>query len=410
LGKHIAVATATLSLDRRGLAVLCAAHIVNDMNQSAIPAILPFLVARDRLPFASAAALILAMNLSSSVVQPLFGHWSDRRSLAWVIPSAVLLACCGTASLGLMHSYSAMFFAAMIAGIGVAAFHPEGSRYAKYCARGEVASGMSIFTLGGYGGFALGPIVVTPLLLLFGLRGTVFLVVPGVVAAILLWSELPRLRLFRARWSARSVAAGVDRWRPFWCLAAVVSLRSTAFFGCVTFLPLFAVHVLHARVSLANGLLTAMLLAGFVGTLAGGRLADRYDRGRIIFISLASISVLAVLIASVGFSRGPLWLTFVLAVAFGVGISLSAGVIVVVGQELLPNRIGMASGVTLGLAVSVGGIGAPLYGLIGDRAGLPMVFAAIGAIALIASAASIALPRLPPSGIETFEESQEAAV
>jgi FSR family fosmidomycin resistance protein-like MFS transporter len=153
-----------------------------------------------------------------------------------------------------------------------------------------------------------------------------------------------------------------------------------------------------------------MLLAGFVGTLAGGRLADHYDRGRIIFISLASISVLAIFIASVGFSHGPLWLMFVLAVAFGVGISLSAGVIVVVGQELLPNRIGMASGVTLGLAVSVGGIGAPLYGLIGDRAGLPMVFAAIGAVALIASAASIALPRLPPSGIETFEESQEAAV
>lgn len=390
--------------------MLCAAHIVNDLNQSAIPAILPFLVARDHLSLASAASLILAMNLSSSVVQPLFGYWSDRRSLVWVIPAAVLLACAGTSALGLLHSYGAMFVAAMIAGLGVAAFHPEGSRYAKYCARGEHATGMSVFTLGGYGGFALGPIVMTPILLLVGLHGTIFLLIPGAVIALLLWLELPRLQTFRAQHAVHGKAGGADRWKPFWLLAGVVSLRSTAFFGCVTFLPLFAVHVLHASAAMGNGVLTAMLLAGIAGTLMGGRLADRYDRRTIILASIALVCVFAAVIGVIGLLHAPLWTLYLVAVLLGYGISLSASVIVVVGQELLPNRIGIASGVTLGLAVSVGGIGAPIYGLIGDTAGLAVVFLSIAAIALIACAGTAFLPKSLPFGVETFEEAEDAAV
>jgi MFS transporter, FSR family, fosmidomycin resistance protein len=407
---HTAVATLALPLDRRGLSMLCAAHIVNDLNQSAIPAILPFLVARDHLTLASAAALILAMNLSSSVVQPLFGYLSDRRSLAWVIPAAVLLACTGTSALGLLHSYRAMFVAAMIAGLGVAAFHPEGSRYAKYCARDEHAVGMSVFTLGGYGGFALGPIVMTPILLFVGLQGTIFLLVPGLIIAALLWLELPRMQMFRAQHAVHTQSAGEDRWRPFWLLAGVVSLRSTAFFGCVTFLPLFAVHVLHANAATGNGVLTAMLLAGIAGTLKGGKLAERYDRRRIVTLSIGIVCALAIAIGIAGLMHAPVWLLFLLVIVLGYGIALSASVLVVFGQELLPHRIGIASGVTLGLAVSVGGIGAPIYGFIGDRAGLPVVFLAIAGIALIAAAASAFLPSCPPRGIATFEEAEEPAV
>ncbi len=407
---HTAVATLALPLDRRGLSMLCAAHIINDLNQSAIPAILPFLVARDHLSLASAAALILAMNLSSSVVQPLFGYWSDRRSLAWVIPVSIVVACAGTSALGLLHSYGAMFVAAMIAGLGVAAFHPEGSRYAKYCARGQHAVGMSFFTLGGYGGFALGPIVMTPILLLVGLQGTIFILIPGIVIAALLWLELPRMQTFRAQYAAHAAVYGVDRWKPFWLLAGVVSLRSTAFFGCVTFLPLFAVHVLHTHAAVANGVLTTMLLAGIIGTLKGGRLADRYDRRRIILFSVALVCMLAVGIGLLGLLHAPVWLLFVLALAIGYAISLSASVIVVMGQELLPHRIGIASGVTLGLAVSVGGIGAPIYGYLGDRAGLPAVFFAIAVVALIAGIGSAWLPPSLPRGVDTFEEAEDAAV
>src|SRR5580698_7810557 len=154
--------------DRRGIGLLSIAHVFNDTNQSALPAIIPWLVGHHGLTLASAATLVLAMNLSSSVVQPLFGHLSDRRSLAWVIPLALLLAASGTAIVGFSTSMPFMLFGALISGIGVAAFHPEGSRFANYFAGANRATGMSWFTTGGYMGFALGPILVTPLLIAFG--------------------------------------------------------------------------------------------------------------------------------------------------------------------------------------------------------------------------------------------------
>ncbi|MGZ3543126.1 MAG: MFS transporter, partial [Vulcanimicrobiaceae bacterium] len=358
------MATLSLPLDRRGVGTLSIAHVLNDLNQSAIPAILPFLVAKEHISLTAAASLILAMNLSSSVVQPLFGYLSDKRSVVWVIPVSVLVAACGTAAIGLVHSYVAMFVAAMIAGIGVAAFHPEGSRYASYCSRGQRATGMGWFSLGGYGGFALGPLIVTPTLLAFGMRGTALLVVPGIVAALLTVNELGRLNHFRKHAFARVKAAPQqsDDWHAFTWLTVVVGLRSTAFFGAVTFLPLFFIRIVHVGASQGNLALSVMLIAGAFGTLAGGRMADLYERRTIVRISIAAICAFTLLIAVAGALHTPQTVMFGLAALLGFGMALSASVLVVLGQEYLPNRIGVASGVTLGLAVSVGGIGAPIFG------------------------------------------------
>jgi FSR family fosmidomycin resistance protein-like MFS transporter len=387
------MATIALPLDRRGVSTLSVAHVFNDLNQSAIPAMLPFLVAKEHVSLAAAASLILAMNLSSSVVQPLFGYISDRRSLAWVIPVAVLVAAAGTSAIGLVHSMTGMFVGAMIAGVGVAAFHPEGSRYANYCSRGQRATGMGWFSLGGYGGFALGPILVTPMLLAFGLRGTAFLIVPGIAAAALMWSELGRFKHFRKHAFAR-VKFGApqrDDWRGFGWLTAVVSLRSVAFFGAVAFLPLLFIRVLHASASQGNLALSLMLLAGALGTVTGGRMADRYARHTIVTFSIASIALLTAALAIAGSLHAPQVLVVALAVMLGFGMALSASVLVVLGQEYLPNRIGVASGVTLGLAVSVGGIGAPIFGAIGDRFGLIAVFTAIATVAAVSCLGSLTL-------------------
>src|SRR5215467_10905530 len=111
-------------LDRRGITLLSVAHIFNDANQSALPALIPWLIAHRGLSLTAAATLVLAMNLSSSVIQPLFGHISDRRSLVWVIPIGVLLATAGMSAVGFASSMPLMFAAALVSGIGVAAFHP----------------------------------------------------------------------------------------------------------------------------------------------------------------------------------------------------------------------------------------------------------------------------------------------
>jgi FSR family fosmidomycin resistance protein-like MFS transporter len=379
--------------DRRGIALLTVAHVANDANQSAIPSLLPFLIGHHGLSYATAASLVLAMNLSSSIVQPLFGHLSDRRSMAWVIPTSLVLASAGAASIGLAPNFSWMLLGALISGIGIAAFHPEGSRYSNYFAGAKRASGMGWFTVGGYGGFALGPILVTPLLLTFGLHGTAFLIVPGLVLAALLVRDLPRFE--RAREGAharRHHIRGRDDWRGFSMLAIVVAARSTVFLGAVTFLPLLAIHVLHASKGAGEAVLACMLVCGAVGTVAGGRLADRFGRRAIVTVSLAVASLGGAGLATLSAFGQPLLSLAVCAGGFGAAIGLSAGVIVVLGQEYLPHRIGIASGVTLGLAVTIGGIFAPIFGVIGDRYGLPTIFDWIAGFAALAFLCSFAMP------------------
>lgn len=380
--------------DRPGISLLAAAHVFNDANQSVLPALIPWLIVHRGLSLTSAATLVLAMNLSSSVVQPLFGHLSDRKSLAWVIPVALLLATFGTAAIGFSTSMPFMLLGALISGIGIAAFHPEASRFANYFGGPQRATAMSWFTTGGYLGFAIGPIVVTPLLLIFGLHGTAFLLIPGAILAGLLVRDLPRFERARARaHRAGRTRPGVDDWRGFSIMTAVVALRSTVFFGAVTFMPVYAIAVTHVDKALGSVALAAMLLGGAFGTLWGGRLADRIDRRRVISASLAFTLVFGAGIVVAGIYAPQFAILIPIAIAFGVAIGLSAGVIVVIGQEYLPQRIGIAAGVTLGLSVTIGGFAAPLFGAIGDRYGLIPVFAAATAFALLALGASLFMPK-----------------
>jgi MFS transporter, FSR family, fosmidomycin resistance protein len=385
---------AAADFDRRGIAVLSFSHIVNDMNQSALPAIIPWLVAHRGLSLATAATLVLAMNLSSSIVQPLFGHLSDRRSLVWVIPASVLLACTGMAAIGFSENMPMMLLGALISGIGVAAFHPEASRFANYFSGANRATAMSLFTTGGYLGFALGPVIVTPLILAFGLPGVAFVLVPGVLCALVLWHELPRFHQARARvHHARRERVGKDDWRGFSMLSIVVALRSMAFLAAVTFMPVFAIDVMHADRALGSVALATMLIGGVFGTMWGGRLADRFDRRRVVSVSLLLTGIAGAAIAIAGAYAPHFALLLPLAFVFGFVLGISASVVVVIGQEYLPKRIGVASGVTLGLAVTIGGLAAPLFGLLGDHYGLVAVFEVIAVFAIVSLAASFLMPK-----------------
>ena len=374
--------------DRRGIALLSTAHLVNDANQSALPALILWL-SHHGVSLAFGGALVLAMNLSSSIVQPLFGHWSDRRSMAWVIPVAVLVATGGMAAIGLAPNVFVMFAGALVSGIGVAAFHPEGSRFSNYFAGAKRAAGMSVFTVGGYLGFAFGPIAVTPLINAFGIRGIVFLLVPALVVSAFVWRDLPRFEEARRHaHRARKARPGEDDWRGFATLTGVVALRSMTFLAAVTFMPIFAARIAGVDSTLASFALTMLLLGGAAGTIWGGRLADRIDRRRVVSFSLALTAVFGVAICLAGLHAPFYPLVVLLATLFGISLGLSAGVIVLIGQEYLPTRIGVASGVTLGLAVTIGGLAAPIFGWIGDTRGLVSVYAAVTLFAVLSLAAS----------------------
>ncbi|MBV8712586.1 MAG: MFS transporter [Solirubrobacterales bacterium] len=384
---------ATGGVDRRAMAVLSGGHMFTDIAQGSIPALLPFLIVHDHLSYAAASALVLAATISSSIIQPLFGYVSDRLSLPWLMPLGPALGGLGVALAGLASTYGLTLAAVVLSGLGVAAFHPEGSRFANYVSGARRASGMSLFSVGGNVGFALGPVLVTPLLLAFGLSGTVFVIVPTGLAALVLGAELPRLIRFRTDLKGGRVQTEqqTEAWSPFARLAGVIALRSFVYFGLVTFIPIYYVNVLHASKALGNAALTAMLLGGAAGTLAGGPLADRFGRRPVL---VGSMCVIPPLVAAFLLS-GPL-LGLLFAALAGAATIATFAVTIVMGQEYLPGRLGVAAGVTIGLSIGLGGAGAPLLGILGDSAGLRAVFETIAVLPLTALALSLTLPRRTP--------------
>jgi FSR family fosmidomycin resistance protein-like MFS transporter len=386
-------------VDRRSMAVLSGGHLFTDIAQGSVPALLPFLIAKDHLSCAAASALVLAATISSSVIQPLFGHVSDRRSLPWLMPLGPALGGLGVALAGFTSSYGLTFGAIVLSGVGVAAFHPEGSRFANYVSGARRASGMSLFSVGGNIGFALGPVLITPVVLAFGLHGTAFALVPTWLMAAVLIHELPRLRAFRTDVAQGRVQRSEhhEQWGPFVLLGGVIALRSFVYFGLVTFIPLYYVHSLHASKAAGNAALAAMLLGGAAGTLIGGPLADRFGRRTVL---TGSMMLLPPLIVGLLVS-GPV-LAGVFAALAGAATIATFAVTIVMGQEYLPGRLGVAAGVTIGLSIGLGGVGAPLLGLLADAHGLKSVFEVVAVLPVLALVLVFALPRIrshPTAGI-----------
>ena len=366
---------------------------MTDISQGAVPALLLPVIEKFHISIAAGAALVLAATISSSVIQPVFGHLSDRRSLPWLMPLGPALGGLGIALAGLAPSYGTTFTAIVLSGVGVASFHPEASRFANYVSGGRRASGMSLFSVGGNIGFALGPVIVTPLVIAFGLPGTVFVLIPTWLMAAVLMHELPRLREFRPDLVGGRVQASdqPEAWRPFTILASVIAVRSFVYFGLVGFIPLYYVKVLHTGKALGATALTVMLLGGALGTLFGGPLADRFGRRAVL---TGSMLALPPLIA--GFLLSGPALALVFAAITGAVTIATFAVTIVMGQEYLPGRIGISSGVTIGLSIGLGGAGTPLLGLIADAHGIRSVFETVAGLPALALLLIWALPRQAP--------------
>jgi FSR family fosmidomycin resistance protein-like MFS transporter len=374
------------------MAALSAGHLFTDVNQGAVAALVPFLVAERGLSLAAAGSLVLAATLSSSVVQPLFGHFSDNKPLPILMPLGVIFGGVGISLAGVAPSYPLILACILVSGIGVAAFHPESARFANYVSGARRARGMSFFSVGGNAGFALGPVVTTPLVLYFGLAGTIFLALPAVLMGLVLFRELPRLLSFHPEPSEENDGSGPgsapDRWGPFVRMVGVVTVRSFVYFGLVTFVGSYYVEVLDTSPALANTALSIMLFAGAIGTLAFGPLADRIGRKAVVVGTMVVLGPLIYAFTLAGPFLGMVLLALVGAATIG-----TFGVTVVMGQEYLPARIGVAAGITMGLSIGLGGVGAPFLGAVADAYGLPTMMLAIAALPLLGLALALTLPR-----------------
>jgi len=374
-------------MKRLPLALLSIGHLTVDVTGGALPALLPFLQAEFGLSYLQLALVIAVSNVTSSIVQPAFGLVSDKRASRWLLPLGVILAVAGFAVIGIAPAYVLLLAAVACSGVGSAIYHPEASKCAAYVVGDRRATGMSVFSAGGNIGFALGPLMLLAMLALGGLRGTWLIVLPGSVVALALIAILPAIA--RAQSAHELRAAADDRPaqpRAMTLLVAIVTARSIVYSGILTFVPLYAVNLLH-RSPHGNGILLSMILgAGAVGTIVAGPIADRVGKRSTILASLACVPLMLVLYV---LAPGPLGLAaIVLAGAFLVGTFTPT---LLLGQEFMPNRLALASALMIGFTSGLGGIGVAFLGRVADIAGLSLALWALVGVAVGAAVLSLGL-------------------
>ncbi|MEO7127163.1 MAG: MFS transporter [Nakamurella sp.] len=364
---------ARIPFNNRGIALVASAHVSDDIYQGVIPALLPFFVAERQYSYAAIAGITLAATVLSSVAQPLFGVWADKRSRRWMIGGGISLAAIGVALAGWMPNYPLTWIIVALSGLGIAAFHPEAARAARQAA-GRSNTGMSIFALGGNAGYALGSIIATPVLLGLGLRGTALLIIPAVVMVAILARYLtPTLDRPTARGTKPAMPTGNDDWPAFLTLTGIVVIRSILFFGFTSFIALYFINHLGTSQVTGGAALTTFLVCGAIGTFMGGWMGDRFNP--LISIRVGFAIALPALAGVLMVTSLPLAFLFV-AIA-GIASYLPFSVFVLLGQDYLPNRIGTASGVTVGLGVSIGGLANPLLGWLADATSLRTALAVL---------------------------------
>jgi FSR family fosmidomycin resistance protein-like MFS transporter len=347
------------------IALACLSHTIVDGSQNILPVVFPLLVDRLHLSYGQVGMAAALLNVSSSVIQPGFGWISDRRPTRWFMPVGIAWTGLFLSVVGLVPSYPTLLLVLLLAGLGTAAFHPIASIAVAHASGNRRGFGMSFFSAGGNLGFAIGPVMAAWLMTWLGLPGTLLVILPSLLmaAAMHVWrGEFASPT--RADGSGEHQARGPIPWGLLSRLCAIITLRSWAYSGLVVFIPLL-LHERGVSLLLAGRALFVFLFFGALGGMLGGYLSDRIGRQQVIVASLVGFPLF---MAVAMLPSGPLSWSF-LAIA-GISLLASFSVTVVFAQELLPQHLGVASGLTLGLSFGAGGVGVALSGWLADLFGL----------------------------------------
>ena len=355
------------------LLVLSFGHLATDICQSALPAILPFLKAKLLLSYAMTGTILLASNITSSVVQPLFGYWSDRKQKAFFLPLGCLCAGLGLSLLAIPDRYGLVLLLVIVSGLGIASYHPEGFKTARFFTGKKIATGLAVFTVGGNLGLALGPIVALGIIKYGGLDYLPLILLFSVIFLFLLllaWRHIIHARPALASKTGGTIAKGA--YASLGMLIAAVIMRSWTHFGLMTYIPFYYIDTQKGDPIYAGTLVSIFLIGGAIGTLGGSPLADRLGYKRFLILSLALTSALLPLIFQVDGI-----MLFVTLGMVGVALISSFTATIAMAQQILPRNLGIASGLMAGFAIGTGGIGVTLLGVIADHFGLLAALKAI---------------------------------
>lgn len=347
------------------------AHMVVDTYTGALAILLPTLLKNFDLSYTLATSIFTTNLVVIAVAQPLFGLLGDAHSYPWLMFVGCAVTAVAMVSVIFLPSYPLVIAAVMVSGLGSAMFHPEAVSRLRAVSGDNTAGGVSFFFAGGNIGFALGPLLYTLLTLHFNSLAAVFMLLPTIFALILLaanWRVLSEVNIHITATSVRQNTPRVSVGVLVTFLMLIVILRSSTLKGLETFTPLYLLETTTlGQQSIAN-LLTALSLAGVLGTLFGGVLADRFGRRVTMAMSMALS-----LVSLYGFlnSSGPI--RYALMFLAGACLTTAWPVIVVMIQEALPNRIGLASGLSLGTSYGAQAVVVQLLGVVADGYGLHAV-------------------------------------
>ncbi|KMK78208.1 MFS transporter [Alkalihalobacillus pseudalcaliphilus] len=350
-------------------------HLLNDSIQALVPAMFPILEAEMGLTYTQIGIIAFALNMTASVIQPVVGVYTDKKPSPFALPIGLCFTFIGVVLLAFAPNFWMVVIAVTFIGIGSATFHPEGSRVAHMAAGNKKGLAQSIYQVGGNAGQALAPLITLLILVPLGQFGSIwFTLVAGLAIILLLYiatwyKEQIKIQTLQAKTKKAGPSIPTKYRRKilvgFGVLLFLVFVRSWFHAGLANYYQFFAIEEYGMTISQAQVYLFIFLAAGAIGTFAGGPLADRFGKRTILMLSMLGSAPFALLLPHVG----PI-LAYPLIGIIGFIILSSFSVAVVYGQELIPGKIGVVSGLIVGLAFGMGAVGAVMFGIIADFVGM----------------------------------------
>jgi len=359
------------------LVTLSVCHLLNDLLQALLPAIYPMIKADFGLSFAQIGLITLANQTTASILQPIVGHFADRRPQPKALAVGMTFTLAGLLVLAFAHRFAMLVGAAMLVGVGSAIFHPESSRIARVASGGRHGLAQSLFQTGGNFGSSLGPLLAAFIVLPRGQTSIAWFSIIALVAIGLLW----RVGRWFAAARAAATTAPAGRARPARTVSRREAIRALAVLMALVFskyvylaslssyLTFFLIDRFQVSVQSAQLHLFAFLGAVAAGTFFGGPLGDRFGRKYVIWGS-----ILGVLPFTLALPYASLFWTGVLSVLIGLVLASAFSAILVYAQELIPGRVGLVAGLFFGLAFGIAGLGAAVLGRLADATSIQFVF------------------------------------
>ena len=379
----------------RVLGAISTSHMLNDMIQSLILAIYPIVKGEFHLSFWQIGLITLTYQITASLLQPMVGLYTDHHPRPYSLPAGMGCTLAGLLLLSVAPSYFIVLVAAALVGTGSSIFHPEASRVARMASGGQYGLAQSLFQVGGSFGSSLGPLLAAALIVPYGQRIIASFSLVALMAIILLlqvskWYAHHHVRA-RGRASLRPAASALPRERVVFTLGVLLLLMFSKSFYTASISSYFIFYLLNKfQISVQGSqiYLFAFLFAAALGTMIGGPVGDRIGRKAVIWWSILGAAPFALLMPYANL----LW-TAVLVLIVGAFLSGSLPAIVVYAQELIPNKVGMISGLFYGFSFGMAGIGAAVLGYLADRTSIGAVYQICSFLPLMGIIAAL-LPNL----------------